>query len=64
MIKFFKILMYLLFHVQKVTFLIKFIKKLGMVIKEEKFMSEILKIKYPKLNYCILSGPSFAEEMM
>ncbi len=35
-----------------------------MIIKNEKFMSEIIKDRLPDLKYSILSGPSFAEEML
>jgi len=35
-----------------------------MVISEQKFISEIIKEKLPNLKYCVLSGPSFAEEMV
>jgi glycerol-3-phosphate dehydrogenase len=36
----------------------------GQVIQSKNFMSEMLLQMYPHLKYCILSGPSFAQEMM
>lgn len=35
-----------------------------MVISEQRFISEIIAEQLPNINYCILSGPSFAEEMV
>ena len=35
-----------------------------MLIKEQKFASELLRDKLPNIQYGILSGPSFAKEMV
>lgn len=37
----------------------------GMLVKEEKFISEVIEQMFNgKLQYCVLSGPSFAKEIL